>query len=551
MESLVRPKGAPVTLAADEHVGAEEPGTDPERPATNDEAPAPSDGRGRAAWRWAGLFVLPYLLVGVAWVFSNPPGASPDEPDHLVKAIGMGRLDIGDDYDRRLPEGPPLRRRNLSITRVVDVPAGIVPEGYTCYAFDGNKTAACLPEDEPSGRGTVAVETPVGAYPPFAYVGMGLAARAMGTPYHAFLAARLVALVTALAVVFVGAWFLVRELGRTALLGAFVALTPMAVFAASSVTTSGLEIASGFATGALVVVCLRRPEALLRPRTQLALGAVGSGLILSRQMGAVAFAVLLAVLVVGCRRQTWQLVREHRPAFLGSVALLAASGLAVVLWERAYDHPTDTGSPLNLHAVDRFVPQAQGLIDSAIGVFGWLDSPLPVWAYWSWLAVAATLVGMALLLGDRRERVTLAVGLAATVLVTFGSYAAVFYPVGAGSQGRHLLPLLVFCPLFAGVVVVDRLRAAGLGAALRRLFVAVAVVAGALQFVGVFYNAQRYAVGVDGTLLFLDDAEWSPRFGWLPWLLVALAGAALLVRVALASRPPLTIPTDPATAGES
>ncbi|HET6953313.1 MAG TPA: DUF2142 domain-containing protein [Acidimicrobiales bacterium] len=525
---------------------APDPDRDDRAPAR---APAPAT-REPGAWRWAALFVLPYLLVAVAWVFSNPPGAAPDEPDHLVKAIGMGRLDIGDDYGRPLPrEGPPLRRRNLSITRVVDVPAGIVPAGYTCYAFDPNKTAACLPVDEPTGRGTVAVETPIGAYPPFAYVGMGLAARAMGTPYHAFLAARLVALVTALALVFVGAWFLVRELGPPALLGAFVALTPMAIFAAASVTTSGLEIASGFATGALVVVCLRRPDALLAPRTQVALAVAGTCLVLSRQMGAVALAVLLAILAAGCRRQAWRLVREHRPAFVGSVALLGASGLAVALWERAYDHPTDTGSPLNVHAIDSFVPQAQGLIDSAIGVFGWLDSPMPVWAYWSWLAVATTVCGMALLLGGRRDRLVLAAGLAATVLVTFGSYAAVFFPVGAGSQGRHLLPLLVFCPTYAAVVVVDRLRAAGLVVPLRRLFVAVAVVAGGLQLAGLYYNARRYAVGVDGSLLFFGEAEWSPRLGWLPWLLIGLVGAALLVRVALASRPPLT-GTAPLTAGE-
>ena len=296
------------------------------------------------------------------------------------------------------------------------------------------------------------------------------------------------------------------------------------------------------------MVCLRKPGALLKARTQLALGGVGACLILSRQMGAVTLAVLLVVLAVTCRREAWQLVREHRPPFVASVGLLAVSGIAVVLWERRYDHPTDTGSPFNRAAIDSFVDSSQNIVHSAIGQFGWLDTPLPIWGFWSWLAVAVTLCGMALLIGDRRERIVLAAVLVATVLVTFGSYSSVFFPVGAGSQGRHLLPLFVFCPTFAGTVVVDRLSAAGLRDALRRAFVAVGVIVAAVQVVGLYYNAQRYAVGVNGPMVFLGDAQWSPRFGWIPWLTIGLAGGVALAAVAIASRPQLG---DPIAAGEN
>jgi hypothetical protein len=536
-----------VTVTADD-------ATEPAEPAPPDDEAVPTvstttDGdRGREAWRWASLFVAAYLLIGVGWVFSNPPGAAPDEPDHLVKAIGMGRFDIGDEYDEPLPDEPVLVRRNLSITRIIDIPAGLAPDGYTCYAFDSDITAACLPDAAPDATGTVERQTPIGAYPPFAYVPMGVAARAMSTPYEAFLAARLVALATAAAALFVGAWFLVRELGRPALLGAFVALTPMSVFAASSVTTSGLEIAGGFSLGALVVVCLRKPEALTRPRTQLAIAGVGTGLVLSRQMGVVTLGILLAVLAAVSWRQVWQLVREHRLPFVASVGLLATSTVAVGLWERAYDHPVNTGSPATPAALDSFVDNSENLIESAVGVFGWLDSPLPIWVVWAWLAVTITVCGMALVVGNRRERLVLSAVLVATVGVTYAAYASVFYPVGAASQGRHLLPLFAFCPTFAGVVLFDRLRSADLGDALRRLFVAVGVVAGAAQFLSLYFNAQRYAVGIDGPLVFFGDAEWSPTFGWAPWLLAGFAGAVLLAAVAISSRPQ---PTEPITPGES
>jgi hypothetical protein len=477
---------------------------------------------------------MPYLLFGIAWVFSNPPGAAPDEPDHLVKALGMGRLDIGRSLDEPLPAGPLLVRRNLSISREVDVPARLAPDGYACFAFNGTVTAACLPHAGPAPSGTVARTTPIGAYPPFAYVPMGLAARATGSPDDAFRAARLVAMASAAAVLFVGARILVRWLGGAALLGALVALTPMVVFAAASVTTSGLEIAGGFAAGAIVVACARRPEALLAPGTQLALAGVGSVLVLSRQTGVVTLGVLLVVLVCVAWRQAQQIVREHRPPFVIAVAVLGVSVAAIGLWERTFDHPTDTGAPWNVHAVRPFIDQGEGLLNSAVGVFGWLDAPLPLSVLRFWLALGVLLVVAALAVGTGRDRAVLVGAVIATGAVAFASYAVVFFPVGASSQGRHVLPLLAFCPLYAGAVVVDRLRAAGHGRAVRSLLVGVAAVAGVVQVLGLYVNGRRYAVGVDGPRNFFGDAaEWSPPLGWPTWLVLGVVGAALLVAVAL------------------
>jgi Predicted membrane protein (DUF2142) len=528
-----------VTLAAD----PEAAGAPPRRDESSDPAPdadaTPS--RRPGAWRWAALFAAAYMVLGLVWVVTNPPAAAPDEADHLIKAIGMGRLDIGDDVDEPLPAGPPLVRRNLSITRVVDVPGELSPDGYTCFAFQPEVTADCQPDGSVATTDTVESPTPIGAYPPFAYPLMGVAARLADSPDGAFLLARLVALVTASAAVFVGAWFLVREVGRWALLGAFVALSPMAVFAAASVTTSGLEIAAGFAVGAVATVCIRDPAALVRPRTHYTLAGVGSALVLSRQMGAVALAVLLLITVACCWRQALQALREHRASFVVLIAALGTSVVAVVLWERAYDHPTDTGSPLDLSALDPFVNSGQELILSSIGRFGWLDTPLPIWAWTAWLAVGVVLCGMALVLGDARQRLALAAGLVAVIGVTFASYSSVFFPVGAGSQGRHMLPLLAFCPTFAGVVIVERLRSVGLGDAARSLFVGVAGVVGLVQFVALWTNGRRYAVGLSGPLLFIDDARWTPAGGWVPWLVLAAGGAAGLAALALASRPPAVV----------
>ncbi len=55
-----------------------------------------------------------------------------------------------------------------------------------------------------------------------------------------------------------------------------------------------------------------------------------------------------------------------------------------------------------------------------------------------------------------------------------------------------------------------------------------------IHFVAILANGRRYAVGLDGPTWFLDAAQWAPRFGWWPWLALALAAslamAAVLIR---------------------
>lgn len=510
------------------------------RPTPDDHRPA---GTGtRAAWRWAALFALPYLLLGAAWVASNPPSAAPDENHHLIKALGMGRLDIGEEYDEPLPAGPPLTRRNLSITRLVEVPVELAPDGYACFAFRPAVTADCLPDgsvaEDEDGDGEVVRDTPIGAYPPFTYVGMGLAARAQGSPAAAFYAARVVVLASCLALIVAGAWYLVRDLGPAALVGGFVALTPMALFTSATVTSSGIEITSAVAVAAIAVACLRRPGALSRPGVQLGLAVTGSVLVLSRQMGIVTLAVLLGIVAVARRHELWALVRSPRPAFVASVLILAASSAALVAWELAYDHPVDTGSPVDPAALDDFLARGDLLVKSAVGTFGWLDTPLPVWAVWAWGLLAVVVVGLGLVVGDRRDRAVLATGLAATAATAYGTYAAVFHPVGADSQGRHMLPFFVICPLYAGAVVVERVRAGRAPAALRLLPVVVGLVAGGVQLVALYANGRRYAVGLDGPLAFLGDERWHPPLGgWAAWLTVGGLGALALVATSAAATP--------------
>ncbi len=126
-------------------------------------------------------------------------------------------------------------------------------------------------------------------------------------------------------------------------------------------------------------------------------------------------------------------------------------------------------------------------------------------------------------------------------LVGYVVQGTVFSPIGGGIQGRHLLPAFSLLPILAGVVLHEKVSVAG---GRRRLFGFVAVVVGAVQVFSVMVNGRRYAVGVDGPAVFLAEAHWAPRGGWLLWLLIALAaGVWLAVVIYRSGRPEPIIAT--------
>ncbi len=487
------------------------------------------------------MFALPYLVLMIAWAGSNPPGAAPDEPDHLVKALGMATLDIGRPYT-----GPPGSDslgdvRNASISRVVTIPARLSPDGYACQARYANETAACLPQQAPGGSGTVEVVTPLGSYPPFLYVPIGLVASLASTPFQAFMLARVACIAMAEVLLLLGAWFLVRTLGRMALIGAFVAMTPMAVFTSSAAGLSGVEITAAFAVATVAISALRKPEVLQQPLGQMMLAGVGAVLILSRQLGVVTFGVIIVLLIARLGwRYFWDLLRARQPTLLAGVAVLGASTLAITLWEQAFDNPVNTDPPFQMLAVGAFDTSAYSVLQSAIGNFGWLETPMPRWAFLAYILVLVVFVGSAMVLGRAADRWALLVWPLATVLLAYVAYSSVFFPVEAGLQGRHVLPFFMIVPVLAGVVLGEALGALD-AAALRRVVLTVAAVLPVLQFTGIYVNSIRYAVGVNGPIFFLPSARWQPGLGWIPWLLLAALGSALLSVAIFRCRPDMEI----------
>ncbi len=496
-------------------------------PATRSGGPRrlPSLNGEQGAWRIAALFVLPYVLLGFVWLGSNPVGAAPDEGDHLVKALGMSRLDIGTPYAGPVDTNDLVAVRNASIARVVTIPARLSPAGYTCFAFQVDVTANCQPP-APTATGDVEVATALGAYPPFPYVPFGVVAAA-SSPKLAFYLGRAVVLAETSVLLLAAGWHLVTWLGRRALLGVVFAMTPMAVFCTGILNTSGLEIYGALGVAAVVVVGSRRPESLARPATQVVMLLAGSALILSRQLGIVTMTALVAILLaMGGWRALWPEVQRRAPVLISVIALLGLQTLAVGVWELKYDHPALLGPWASSESTDNFWTLFPDLVGKSIGWFGWLDTLMPSWSVTLWVYAFVALVVAGLILGRGRDRVIIVLVLAGALGAAMVTYSRVFFSVHAGLQGRHMIPLLVVVPLVAGVAIAERIN--------RRAFAVLAlltaVVLPPLQVLGLWVNGKRYAVGATkDTVWFFPDAQWSPPFGWFPWVLLALVSTLAMI----------------------
>ena len=162
-----------------------------------------------------------------------------------------------------------------------------------------------------------------------------------------------------------------------------------------------------------------------------------------------------------------------------------------------------------------------------IGSFNYIEFGLPPAAYDAWFVLVVLLVGVALVVGRRRERLVVAVSVVAAPALALLLDVAIMRHTGYRLQGRYVLPFSVVVPLLAGEVIYRRRAALGDNWS-RILFVAVAAVAAVVQLEGWYVNAHRFAVGLDGPRWFFDRAEWSPPLGWWPWVGVASLGALLL-----------------------
>jgi hypothetical protein len=486
-----------------------------------------------------GFFVAAVSCFVLAWTFGNPPFASPDESAHYVRAVGVGQLDLLGD-EAAFPEGylpdPQLSWINQA-TREVDVPSGLSPVGADCSSAQVLVSAACQRDIDTPNNETAEL-TPVGTYQPLPYLLPGLAVTIANNPLTADYLGRLAAALPTIAVMALGIALAYRPRTRGLwLLGPLAAITPMVVFVSSTLSPSGLEIGAGFAFASAMVRIGTDEEA---PRSAFLVAAI-AGVVLSLSRSVAPLWLVLLTLVpiglLGVRGSVNALKRAAPISWLsiGAVGL----GLAINrVWDAAIGPDiTISLSPLGTSLSDAFGRYSY-VLQQEIGIFGYLEATMPRAGYLIWYGLLGSLMMIALIVAERRERLIL-IGTATAAVVTPALlFAAILRHTGFDLQGRHVLAFTVVVPLLAGAIVVRRrTRISGL---LTSLPVWFALGAGTSHVIAWLANARRHAVGGEGRFFFLFDSEWAPPMGWAPWLLLLVGGAALLLVAAVSDGARLT-----------
>jgi hypothetical protein len=483
------------------------------------------------------IYLAAYTLLTVAWIFSNPVFAAPDEWSHVVRAesIAFGQL-IGTPAGKNVlrPDKPGVSAATIAQqnrwaaqnTRRVSIPAGKTPQWFGCSA-DPFVPALCLQDDTgspPAG----AYEIPSGNYQPFPYLLPALVARASASPNTIALGMRLVRSLLALALLAAAILVLWVPGSRgLPMLGLVVATTPMVVFLAAAVNPSGLEIAAGIAFFA-ALLRLRRPDPP-NARVWALVGVTGAILALSRSQSPlwVVLDIGIFLALVGLR-PAYELVKYGGRSGWGALSAIVAAIVLNRIWEGLYGPklPIDI-TPVGLALKSGWF-ELPGVLRQEIGVFDYLEVSMSPLAYVAWYGLVAALLALALLVATRRERLVLLAASFAALALPVMLVGAFMRHTGYGLQGRYVLAFSVAIPLLAGEIVFRR-REVFSALDARWIVVPFAVVAAIVQFDGLYANARRFAVGVAGPQWFLGaPVSWAPPGGWWLWLLIMIAGAVLL-----------------------
>lgn len=456
------------------------------------------------------LFLLIFgclLVVVTAQNLGTPRNAGPDEPAHIVRGAGLVRGDVfGESYADWLRDGPFLDPGGADIARadldssalaVYDVPRWVARPSATCFAHQGDVPATCADDnlcydndggfarpcapDEATGDGALSTAA---SYPIWSHVLPGLATLLIHGSAALWLARFLHALVP---VVLLAATLahLVTSRRQAASSAVLLATTPMALFMLAVVNPSGVAIAGAIAVWVTLDDLLRSGRT---PWWLLTLGY--AALVLPRNDGLIWAVLIVAVSALVWRRNPltlWSALPARNRIAIAAISVAGAGWAAL-----SGGGLVPVAKPDNL--VDTVVMNTGKHLREAVGVLGWLDTPLPESMYALWFFAAGLLVMIALVTRDYMRAIGASAALALFVLVGWVLEIVQGRTAGLFWQGRYALPVLV------GMVIV-----AAMGSDVdRRIGAVAAAVPGALALVvwnvAFFQQLRRWAVGQHGSI---------------------------------------------------
>ncbi|HET9116877.1 MAG TPA: DUF2142 domain-containing protein [Pseudonocardiaceae bacterium] len=468
------------------------------------------------------------MLAG--WVIGNPPFAGADEHSHYERVLGISQgVWIGKRARVPIPAGTvgPARIQREWLNdayRAVQVPSGLLLPHPDCNAGRPAIADGCVADQRPF-QTPVRVRDPVGNYQPEGYLAPALVVGFADNPWTADRYGRIATAIVC--------WLLIAIAVRRlwcdhiiSLLGLSLALTPMALFVNAIINPSGLEIVCSIAFCASSLALCRRDTS--NPGDWAFFALTGALTALSRTPGPVWVVLIVCIgAALGGGRRRAAAVRTRRRAALLSGLTVTAAIVANRIWEARYGSQLRLTASSFLAQLGPSVRRYPQVLAEEIGNFGSLDSPLALPLVVAWMVAGLMLVAPAVRHGTNRERCVLSVLVLLNPLFSIPFGAAFAAGSGFGLHGRHVLVLSAIVPLVAGEVL-HRHRARLSGLTLTSLCVGAPAVVGVVQVGAWLGNARRQSVGMHGPLRFVSNSQWSPPWGWWPWIATVLLGATLL-----------------------
>lgn len=460
---------------------------------------------------WIAL-AIPFLLFFslIAWSFSSPVAATPDEDFHLASTwCGLGEREglcenPGDGTTARL------------------IPAAIPPA--TCFAFHANESAACWDSDT-TGMARVERANADGLYPRVFYAAMSVFASSNVSA--SVMAMRLANGAFAVGLLTAVFFALPRRIRPALVVSVAATSVPLGVFVLASINPSSWAILSA----ATVWVTLYGATQTDGRRRWLLSGLAVLGAVIgagARADSAIyaAFGALLALILAGRPRRE-QLI----PLLTGVAVVVVAFGfyLSASQGGAVVSGLTDGNAPLSTAQIVSNFLQVPSLWVGALGgwALGWIDTPLPAVVHVLTTAVFGGAIFIGLRRAEPRRVVAFSLGLASMWLVPFILLYQSRTVVGDLVQPRYILPLLLIT-----VGVASLRNGAARAWSGPRLWLAGLSLTVAYT-VALHINIQRYTTGLDRiTLDPGTGAEWWWAFAPSPmtvWIVGTLAFATVFV----------------------
>ena len=461
------------------------------------------------------LFGAALFSLMAVWSLMTPLFSGPDEPANYIKSAAVIRGEwVGSEF-------PPSMQMSYWTTYVHVNPQfgtpNLIPWQFASFPDRPGYDIAI--EDAPAND--VPTWTNMGRYPvlPFVFSGVGT----LLGPND--LSARVARMVTSFvcASLCVAAVLAILKQNKS-VAGILIACVPGTIFLASTMNPSAIEICAAISLWALAPLVV---SGNLERWSTITFGLSGSLLILTRPLGPGFYFLILLLCYVAApdRVKLWVLVTKYwRVLGVHLLAVLFAAWWYLIIYSFHLTPKVSVGLPsVSLRSqIDQALRHIPTVLDQAVGNFGWLDSPMPRGALVLTVVSVLIVIGRSFWSLTKNEVLTLSVLVVATVLLVVAQDLNYYSLLrNFGSQGRHIVPLLVGLPIIA---------ASSFGWK-REWEVAAASVWGLVMVWAGLGALRRYTVGINGNnaMDMFTERAWNPVLGFWPTVVMLVLSTFAVV----------------------